>query len=255
MNPAADRGLAMIEAAIAVALASLASLALLSVSVAMTSQARSARDGSTARSVAAQLAEQATAHGCGLQTGAEPSSVLIAAVTSCATALKTSDAILLGDVSMPVVRNGLTYTATISNRWLRSGDGTADAATCADLVGSEPVAMQRTVTVTWQSGSGTTNSFAQSQVEALPVDAAAFQSGRGGLLVTGIPAGAAVDLQTPLEPTLRVRRYGDRSGCAWFPYLSPADYAVSAAGTSAFVTTTVVEAATTSITYVTVVGP
>ena len=104
-----EHGFAMIEAVMAIGIVGLASLALLSVTFAMSSQARLSKDAINARLAAEQIAERASVYGCGLQTGAEVSSVIVAAKTRCNTALELGDGVILGDVSTSVTRKNVVY--------------------------------------------------------------------------------------------------------------------------------------------------
>ena len=237
----------MIEAVIAMGLVGLASLALLTVTFAMSSQARLSKDAINARLAAEQIAENASVYGCGLQTGAEVSSVIVATKTRCNTALGLgSGNVILGDVSTSVTRKNVVYSATLRNSWLPGpGADGLSAVTCTNLQSPTspatfatmtPTAIKRITTVTWKfgiaDGSTTDKSYSLTKYESVPPDAAAYSTSFGRLIVTGMTATQAVDLQAINNTSYKLRRYatifsGDTAGtagCAWFAYLPTGSY-------------------------------
>ena len=207
-----DHGFAMIEAVIAMGLVGLASLGLLTVTFAMSSQARLSKDAINARLAAEQISESATVHGCGLQTGGEVSSVIVAAKTRCNTALGLdSGNVILGDVSTSVTRKTVVYSATIRNSWLPGpGADGLSAVTCANLqtptspatfATMTPNATKRVTTVTWKFGSADSSSadksYTLTKFESVPPDAAAVDVHRVVPVVVELaPGGVARALET-----------------------------------------------------------
>ena len=269
-----DHGFAMIEAVIAMGLVGLASLGLLTVTFAMSSQARLSKDAINARLAAEQISESATVHGCGLQTGGEVSSVIVAAKTRCNTALGLdSGNVILGDVSTSVTRKTVVYSATIRNSWLPGpGADGLSAVTCANLqtptspatfATMTPNAIKRVTTVTWKFGSADSSSadksYTLTKFESVPPDAAAYSTTFGRLIVTGMTSAQAVDLQAINNTSYKLRRYatifsGDTagtSGCAWFAYMPAGSYKAAKLG-AAFggsSNITITNGATTQIAY------
>jgi type II secretory pathway pseudopilin PulG len=229
-------GFATIEAILAIGVVGLVSVGLLGVSVALSSQSKSSRDNILTRQIAEEIAEQSTAHGCGLQSGSEVASVIGSVVLRCNKALGIDDDIkTFGDVSTSISRNGVTYQATIKYRWLpgTNADG-EDSVSCSDLPSMVPDAVQRNVTIAWSSNNEDVNRYTLSQIEALPVDSSAF-TGSGALLVTGMATGDVVNLQIPADTRFYLGRSASfmgepLTGCAWFPYLSPGDYCITRVG-------------------------
>ena len=269
-----EHGFAMIEAVMAIGIVGLASLALLSVTFAMSSQARLSKDAINARLAAEQIAESASVYGCGLQTGAEVSSVIVAAKTRCNTALLLNDAnVILGDVSTSVTRKNVVYSATFRNSWLPGpGADALSAVTCTNLQSPTspatfatmtPTAIKRITTVTWKfgiaDGSTTDKSYVLTKYESVPPDAAAYSTSFGRLIVTGMTAAQAVDLQAINNTLYKLRRYatvfsGDTagtSGCAWFAYLPAGSYKAAKLDASFGVSSniTITNGATTQIAY------
>ena len=269
-----EHGFAMIEAVIAMGIVGLASLALLSVTFAMSSQARLSKDAINARLAAEQIAERASVYGCGLQTGAEVSSVIVAAKTRCNTALELGDGVILGDVSTSVTRKNVVYSATFRNSWLPGpGADALSAVTCTNLQSPTspatfatmtPTAIKRITTVTWKfgiaDGSTTDKSYILTKYESVPPDAAAYSTSFGRLIVTGMTAAQAVDLQAINNTSYKLRRYatifsGDTAGtagCAWFAYLPAGSYKAAKSTASAFggsSNITITNGATTQIAY------
>ena len=268
-----DHGFAMIEAVIAMGLVGLASLGLLTVTFAMSSQARLSKDAINARLAAEQIAENASVYGCGLQTGAEVSSVIVATTTRCNTALGLGSGVILGDVSTSVTRKNVVYSATLRNSWLPGpGADGLSAVTCANLqtptspatfATMTPNAIKRVTTVTWKFGSADSSSadksFTLTKFESVPPDAAAYSTTFGRLIVTGMTSAQAVDLQAINNTSYKLRRYatifsGDTagtSGCAWFAYLPAGSYKAAKLG-AAFggsSNITITNGATTQIAY------
>ena len=268
-----DHGFAMIEAVIAMGLVGLASLGLLTVTFAMSSQARLSKDAINARLAAEQIAENASVYGCGLQTGAEVSSVIVATTTRCNTALGLGSGVILGDVSTSVTRKTVVYSATIRNSWLPGpGADGLSAVTCANLqtptspatfATMTPNAIKRVTTVTWKFGSADSSSadksYTLTKFESVPPDAAAYSTTFGRLIVTGMTSAQAVDLQAINNTSYKLRRYatifsGDTagtSGCAWFAYLPAGSYKAAKLG-AAFggsSNITITNGATTQIAY------
>ncbi len=265
----------MIEAVIAMGLVGLASLALLSVTFAMSSQARLSKDAINARLAAEQIAESASVYGCGLQTGAEVSSVIVAAKTRCNTALALDNAnVILGDVSTSVTRKNVVYSATLRNSWLPGpGADALTAVTCTNLqtptspatfATMTPTAIKRITTVTWKfgiaDGSTTDKSYSLTKYESVPPDAAAYSTSFGRLIVTEMTATQAVDLQAINNTSYKLRRYatifsGDTAGtagCAWFAYLPAGSYTAAKSTASVFgapPNITITNGATTQIAY------
>lgn len=238
----------MIEAVIAMGLLSLASVGLLTLTFEMSAQARLSKDSINARLAAEQINEQASIHGCGFQTGAENSSVVVAANTRCTTALGLANDNVLGDVDTSLTRKNVSYSVKIRNTWLpgTAADGLA-AVTCANLqtptapatfTTTTPNAFKRVVTVTWKFGSAenidatTSKSTSLTKFEAVPPDATSYDTRFGRLIVTGMTSAQAVDLQAINNTSYKLRRYanifsGDTagtSGCAWFAYLPAGSY-------------------------------
>ena len=265
----------MIEAVIAMGLVGLASLGLLTVTFAMSSQARLSKDAINARLAAEQIAENASVYGCGLQTGAEVSSVIVATTTRCNTALALDNAnAILGDVSTSVTRKNVVYSATLRNSWLPGpGADGLTAVTCTNLqtptspatfATMTPTAIKRITTVTWKfgiaDGSTTDKSYVLTKYESVPPDAAAYSTSFGRLIVTSMTATQAVDLQAINNTSYKLRRYatifsGDTAGtagCAWFAYLPAGSYKAAKSTTSAFggsSNITITNGATTQIEY------
>jgi len=245
-QPRSEHGFAMIEAVIAMGIVGLASIALLTVTFAMSSQARLSKDAINARLATEQIAENASVYGCGLQTGAEVSTVIVAAKTRCNTALGLGSAVILGDVAASVTRKNVAYTVEIRNTWLPGpGADGLTAVTCTNLqtptspatfATMTPNAIKRVTTVTWKfgiaSGSTTDKSYSLTKYESVPPDAAAYSTSFGRLIVTGMTAAQAVDLQAINNTSYKLRRYatifsGDTAGtagCAWFAYLPAGSY-------------------------------
>lgn len=268
-------GFAMIEAVIAMGIVGLASLALLSVTFGMSSQARLSKDVINARLAAEQIAERVSLYGCGIQTGAEASDVIVAVNTRCITALSLSaGSVILGDVSPSVTRKNVVYSATVRNTWLPgSGADGLSAVTCTDLqtptspatfATMTPNVIKRVITVSWKFGSADSSasdkSYSLTKFESVPPDAAAYSSTFGRLIVTGMTSAQAVDLQAINNTTYKLRRYatvfsGDSagtSGCAWFAYLPAGSYKAAKSTASAFggsSNITITNGATTQIAY------
>lgn len=226
----ADRGFALIDAALATALASVASLALLAVSNSMTTQARRAGTSVRARTVASELAERAAAADCGVQTGAEPTGDLQTAATRCDTVLGATLDGVVGDTTFTVTSGNVTYDVTVLHRWLRRADGGADAATCAALATAAPVAIERSITVTPVNGTGATSTA----IDAVPADGPAYAPSNGAIVVSGLTAGDAVELQSSTPGSVRVRRTATLltggEGCVWFPFLPDGEFLVGRVG-------------------------
>lgn len=251
-----ENGFALLEAVLAIGLVGLVSIGLLNVSVAMSAQARSSRDVMLSRLVAEQVGQRATAHGCGLHTGAEAATVIASTVSRCNTAVGTTG-VLFGDIATAITRKQQAYVASLRNHWLPSSDADNSAAvTCATLATMEPHAIQRDVIVTWTSGDAAQNTYTLSQVESQPVDASSVTNNFGAILITDMSTTQAVDLQAPLNTTYRLRRFATMlpsttttAGCAWFPFLPAGSYVVSGAGQSNTCTVVVVAATTTSLAF------
>jgi hypothetical protein len=251
-----ENGFAMLEAVLAIGLVGLVSIGLLSVSGAMTSQSTSSRDVMMSRLVAEQIGQRATAHGCGLHTGAEAATVIASTVLRCNTAMGITG-VLFGDIATSITRKQQTYVASLRTHWLPSTDADNSASvTCASLATMEPHALQRDVNVAWTSSESAQNTYTLSQVEAQPVDASSAANNLGALLVTNMSSADAVDLQAPLNTSYRLRRFGSMlpsttttNGCAWFPFLPAGSYVVSGAGESNTCTVVVVAATTTSLAF------
>lgn len=229
-----DRGGALIEAVVAVALVGVISAALATVASSMLTQTRLAASSTATREIATRFAEQESALGCGLLTGAEPPEILALAVTRCELAT-TSALVVLGDLDRVVTRGGRSYQVNLRYSWLPDPDLTSGALTCALLATGEPAAIGREVNVTpLDTGPESVVSLSAAtyrlrQIESVPPDAAAYVSGQGGILVTGLGAEDAVDIRRSTDPatTTAIRRFGTTIGgdtCAWFPYLPPGQY-------------------------------
>jgi hypothetical protein len=253
----------MIEAVIAIGLVGVVSVGLLSVSVALSSQSRASRDVIFTRQIAEQVTERLTAHSCGLQSGVEGASIIASVVARCNKALGISigDLLLLGDLATTIERKTVDYSVALRYRWLPGSSADNEAAvSCADLSSLTPHAVQRDVIVSRLTASGNDNAYSFSQLEAVPVDSAAF-SGGGALLVTDIPIGTSVEMIIPTSPTYRLRRFasvmsgdvGAETGCAWFPFLPPGEYEIARTGIVpsclVAVAVVVVGSATTSISF------
>jgi len=251
-----ENGFALLEAVLAIGLVGLVSIGLLNVSVAMSAQARSSRDVMMSRLVAEQIGQRATAHGCGLHTGAEAATVIASTVLRCNTAMGITG-VLFGDIATSITRKEQAYVARLRTHWLPSTDADNSAAvSCATLATMEPHAIQRDVILTWTSGDAAGNTYTLSQVESQPVDASSTTNNFGALLITGMSTTQAVDLQAPLNTTYRLRRFATMlpsttttNGCAWFPFLPAGSYVVSGAGESNTCTAVVVSATTTSLAF------
>jgi type II secretory pathway pseudopilin PulG len=250
----ADSGFAMIEAVLAIGLVGVVSVGLLGVSVALSSQSRASRDVIFTRQIAEQVTERSIAHGCGLQSGVEDASIIALVVTRCNEALDISSGMLLGDLATTIERKTVNYAVALRHRWLPGSSADNDpVVSCADLSGYTPHAVQREVIVSRLPASSNDNTYSFSQVEAVPVDSAAF-SGGGALLVTDIPSGTSVEMIIPTDPTYRLRRFasvmsGDVDGCAWFPFLPPGNYEIARTGIVASCPRAVTGSATTSISF------
>ncbi len=232
-----DRGAALIESVFAVALVGVTAAALATVATAVLIQSRLSASSTATREIATQIAEQESALGCGLLTGAEPREILALAVTRCD--LDPSSArVVLGDMERTVTRGADSYEVKLRYHWLPDPDlevRLTTPLTCANLAEGEPAAIARSVTVTAlnagpdSSVSAEATPYRLTQSESVPPDAAAYVSGQGGVLVTGMGPNDAIDLRRVTVPatTTAIRRYGITIGagtCAWFPYLKPGDY-------------------------------
>lgn len=246
-----DRGTGTIETVVALGLASLVTLGLLSVSLSLQSQSRVARTGTAVRSVAADLLEVSRANGCGLQTGSEPIGVLsnddgtgvadrcrraYEAVTG-GTVESAADRLVSGDVVVSgIERGGVVFRARIEHRWRPFSSGgsvadldAADPVGCADLATMNPAVLERVVRLTWPDAP---DERVVIELEAVPPDAAANDAGFGAVLVRfgdDVPdgMGVSVDLVRGDDPTVVLRRGAATVGehrCAWFPMLAPGEY-------------------------------
>jgi type II secretory pathway pseudopilin PulG len=232
-----DRGAALIEAVFAVALVGVTAAALASVATAVLTQSRLSASSTATREIATQIAEQESALGCGLLTGAEPADILALAMSRCDLDPAT-ERVVLGDLDRTVTRGADSYLVNLRYHWLPDPDlevRLTTAVTCENLADGEPAAIAREVIVTaLNAGPDSTISanatpYRLTQIESVPPDAAAYISGQGGVLVTGMGVNDAVDLRRVTDPetTIAIRRYGITIGadtCAWFPYLAPGDY-------------------------------
>lgn len=232
-----DRGAALIESVFAIALVGVTAAALATVATAVLAQGRLTTTSTATREIATQIAEQESALGCGLLTGAEPQEILALAVTRCD--LDPSSArVVLGDMDRIVTRGTVSYEVTLRYRLLPDPDlevTLTTPLTCRLLAEGEPAAITREVTVTeLDDGPDSTASagatpYRLTQIESVPPDAAAYVSGQGGILITGLGVNDAIDLRRVTDPetTTAMRRYGTTIGadtCAWFAYLAPGDY-------------------------------
>jgi len=251
-----ENGFAMLEAVLAIGLVGLVSIGLLSVSGAMSAQSTSSRDVMMSRLVAEQVGQRATAHGCGLHTGAEEATVIASTVLRCNTAMGITG-VLFGDIATSITRKQQTYVASLRTHWLPSADADNSASvSCASLATMEPHSIQRDVILTWTGGDASDNTYTLSQVESQPADASSTTNNFGAILVTGMSSTDAVDMQAPLNTTYRLRRFATMlpsttttNGCAWIPFLPAGSYVVSGAGDSNACTVVVVAATTTSLAF------
>lgn len=232
-----DRGAALIESVFAVALVGMTAAALATVTTAVLTQSRLSASSTATREIATQIAEQESALGCGLLTGAEPREILTLAVTRCDLDPDT-ERVVLGDMERTVTRSADSYEVKLRYHWLPDPGlevRLTTPLTCANLADGEPAAIAREVTVTAlnagpdSSVSADATPYRLTQIESVPPDAAAYVSGYGGVLVTNMGPNDAIDLRrvTVPETTTAIRRYGITIGagtCAWFPYLIPGDY-------------------------------
>jgi len=238
--------------------------ALATVATAVIAQSRLTTSTTATREIATQVAEQESALGCGLLTGAEPPEILALAVARCDLTVTTS-AVVLGDRDRTVTRDALTYQVSLRYHWLPDPDlevTLTSALTCAALATGEPAAIAREVSVTpLNTGPDAdptvgenANTYQLWQVESVPPDAAAFVSGLGGLLITGLGPNDAIDIRRSSDPdtTVAIRRFGITIGadtCSWFPYLTPGDYVLGRLNGEQSSAITVVPGATRVISY------
>lgn len=234
-----DRGAALIESVFAVALVGVTAAALATVATAVLAQGRLTTTSTATREIATQIAEQESALGCGLLTGAEPAEILALAMARCDLDPAT-ERVVLGDMEHNVTRGALSYEVKLRYRWMPDPDFEVTLITpltCATLADGEPAAITREVTVTAlnagpdSSISADAAPYRLTQIESVPPDAAAYISGQGGVLITGMGANDAIDLRRVTDPetTTAIRRYGTTIGadtCAWFPYLASGDYVI-----------------------------
>ncbi len=230
----------MIEAVVAIALIGVTAAALATVATSVLAQSRLTTSITATREIATQIAEQETALGCGLLTGAEPAEILSLAASRCnlENPADLPALVVLGDKDRTFTRGSLTYAVQLRYQWLPDPDqmtGGGPPLTCAALATGEPAAISREVKVT-PLGAGPDSTISVEaatyrlwQVESVPPDAAAYVSGQGGILVTGLEPNDAIDIRrlTDPETTVAIRRYGITIGadtCAWFPYLVPGPY-------------------------------
>jgi hypothetical protein len=246
-----DRGAALLEAVFAVALVGITAAALATVASALLAQARVASTNAMAREIALSVAEQETALGCGMLTGAEPDEVLRLAQERCGS-LSPPAPVVLGDSDREIVRNGQRYQVILRYQWLPDPDLNIQdppvPATCSNLAAGEPAAIAREVLVTPITTTGTTEAVSLGrdatgrthqlwQVESVPPDAAAYASDQGALLINGVAPADAIDIRRVTDEGtiagVAIRRYGREftsgsavTACVWFPYLAPGQYVV-----------------------------
>lgn len=228
----------------AVILAALVALGVLAVATALSAQATRGRNVIDARTLATRWLERSQAGACGLQTGAESAAVLAPVYSRCATLLGLSGSSVVGDVAGAAVFRGTNYTLAVTHRWLRHDDAASAASTCAAVSAVQPVALERTVTVSWLDKGTTANTYTAVAASALPADSAAYESNFGGIVVTDLAEGDAVDLIALHDSSLRIRRTAAMlssggTGCVWFPYLPADDYSLAMASSSASTVVTV----------------
>jgi type II secretory pathway pseudopilin PulG len=225
--PPQDRGAALIEVVVAIAVIAVTAAALATTATAILTQSRLAATSTATREIALQIAERDSAMGCGLLSGAEPDELLRLAAARC-DPLPEGNPLVLGDTDREVTRNNVDYRATVRYQWLPDPDQSGPL-TCAALAIGEPAAISREVRVAPVGADTEATTHRIWQVESVPPDAAHFVSGQGALLITGLTAGEAVDIRrvTTPETTVALRRYGITiagSTCAWFAYLTPGEY-------------------------------
>jgi hypothetical protein len=244
-----DRGAALLEAVFAVALVGITAAALATVATALLTQARVSSTTAMAREIALSVAEQETALGCGMLTGAESAEILRLAQERCGS-LSPPAPVVLGDSDREILRNGQRYQVSLRYQWLPDPDLNMQdppvPATCSNLATGEPAAIAREVLVTPIIGSSAVVSLEENstgrthllwQVEAVPPDAAAYASDQGALLVDGVAPAEAIDIRRVTDEGtiagVAIRRHGREftqdstvTTCVWFPYLAPGRYIV-----------------------------
>jgi type II secretory pathway pseudopilin PulG len=225
-----DRGAALIETVVAIALIGIIAAALAAVTGGVLTQSRLASSTVALREIAAAVAETESALGCGLLSGSEPEEVLALAAQRCTT--EEMD-LVLGDTDRTVTRGVQPYEVRVRYQWV-PGDASApeDPVSCAALAAREPAAILREVTVTAAAEDATTHRIRQA--EALPPDAVSFVTGNGALMVSGLPVDEAIDIRATESASTppAIRRFALAIGetatdtCVWFPYLAPGDYLI-----------------------------
>jgi hypothetical protein len=226
------------------------------------SQQSSTRVSDHAEAVAltTSLLAQATAYGCGAETGLSfPGAAAVGAAAGypstvaiwrqCAE-LYTGDATLpfagvLGDpVTRPLpptgaaaawqeVLGGTEFSVSYRATWVAGTGGGCPPATPGSAGSPAPAPMPigqtRTVRVAWTDHGGTTT-FAVTAFGGVPIDAAVYSfPDAGGIVVTGMAAGSMARLAVPVslfDPgvsgVVLLDRAASAGGCAWFPFLLPA---------------------------------
>ena len=227
-----DRGIAGLDAVMAVGLAAVVAAALLSVTTSMTAQARQAGVRDEARAIASQVLAASSAAGCGLAVGTEAAAWLTAHAARCAAILAGGDATSAGDMAGSSVRAGVEYRVVVHHRWLRAADGGENAAECADLAQVPPRVLERRVEVV-RLGADERSAVSATDHEHVPVDTVAHTPAVG-VIVAGLTAGDVVELVTDGGAGVRLRRtavaVGDGDHCVWFPFVADTTVHLARAG-------------------------
>lgn len=219
------------------------------------SQQSTTRVGEHAAAVAlaTSLLSQATAYGCGAETGTSVPGTSASDGSSypdTATLWSQCAGLYAGDPDAPfpgALGDPVTHPVGTGNQvaaWQVSSSGTRFSvnyrATWVGTTGSCPAAttgtpaplpigQTRTVTVGW-SDHGAALTFAATSFGGVPVDAAVYSSpDAAGIVVTGMAAGSMARLTVPVSlfaagtsGSVSIDRAASAAGCAWFPFLLPA---------------------------------
>jgi hypothetical protein len=224
------------------------------------SQQSTARVGAhdEAVAIASTVLSEATAYGCGEETGLSlpgapptgpaPGYPYTATLWQQCAAVYAgrSDAPFPGSLGDPVdavdgpggaraawrvTSDGTEFSVSYRASWVPGGaTGGCPAATGSRSAGApEPIGQTRTITVAWEDH-GAVVTFATTAFGGVPIDAVVYASpDAGGIVVTGMAPGSMARLAVPvglfapgLSGTVLVDRAASAGGCAWFPFLAPA---------------------------------